>query len=267
MNDENVYRILTSRAPVVNGAEPSDIEWTDLQGRVGTLETDPKLLAALEDVDITGLADGDVLVWDAAAGVFRVGSVADPIEIDDGFAINRFGPVTLIEFVRGLTVAQHPSLPYIAIVEPLYGTSANTVAEGNHAHGLPTTTRAPITPQGYMSSGTRQLASTNVTLPAGKTCLVKAEIAPMQIRGADPGPCYYQLSLAINGNTRSTPSPGTGGYWVVQGVPKDATFGHERTIAGTGAAITVSASIAWGGAAGGFYTDAGDLVVTVTPDR
>ena len=261
-NDENIYRVITSRAPVVTGAEPTAPEWTDLQGRVGALEDDPKLLAALDDVDATGAA-GTVLVKQAD-GTWKAGSVAEPMEADAGDVATRFGPVTILSIRDGLSLEQHATVPNLAIIRPDYGAGTNQIPRGTHSHQLPSRLVEPITPGGYMSGGTRSLATRNVTLPAGKSCQVEARI-DMQVRGGDPGPCYYRLHLAIDGNTR-TSGAGENGFWGVSGVPGHPPFSHARTITGTGSAINVSASISYYDG-GGFYTDAGELVITVRYDR
>src|SRR5699024_11046260 len=77
MSDEIIYRIVTSRAPVVTGAQPAAPEWDDLQQRVGGIENTPHLLSTLEDVNTTGDA-GTVLVKQAD-GTWKTGSVADPL--------------------------------------------------------------------------------------------------------------------------------------------------------------------------------------------
>src|SRR5690606_10996297 len=93
----------------------------------------------------------------------------------------------------------------IVYISPVFGNTEATIATGSHQHPLPTISRAPVSPQAYMSGGTRTLASTTVALPAGKTCLVTACLS-FQMRGGDPGPCNYRLNLNINGNVRSSGS-------------------------------------------------------------
>src|SRR5699024_6932509 len=114
-------------------------------------------------------------------------------------------------------------------------------------------------------SGTRQLATTNITLPGNTWCAVEADV-DAQVRGGDPGPCYYQLQLTVNGNTRTSPG-GDQGFWGVQGVPDRALWAHSGEIAGTGSAIAVTARIIWGAGGGCVYTDYGNLTVRVTPQR
>lgn len=49
---------------------------TDIAGQKGWFE---RLLSTLADVDLTGLADGDAIVWDAGAGKFVPGDSAGAI--------------------------------------------------------------------------------------------------------------------------------------------------------------------------------------------
>lgn len=245
------------------GIEPG--EKASIWARFEALEA--RAIADLAGVDMTGIVDGDALVYDEETGLLVPGTAGGTLAYVQDRGADLMEDVERINFGGGLHAVPNQSHPNTVNVASVFGTSANTVAEGDHTHVLPTTYREPIIPQDYMSSGTRPLASRAVTLPAGKSCLVEAWLAPLQVRGADPGPCYYRLSLTIAGNTRQSPPAGPNGYWAVQGVPDKVTFGHERTISGTGAAITVSASIAWGGNGGGFHTDAGELVIRVTPNR
>lgn len=264
--DDGPHLMVVPVSASIPTADITDAEWLALKGRVSIVEGGYDL-GDLNDVSTDGIVDGQTIIYDEETGQFAPGISGGTVaRIDAGGAATARLDVGWIRLQGGLTVEAHPTVPTVTIIRPAYGAAANTIAEGNHTHALPTTTHTDIPAQGYMSSGTRSLASTSVVLPAGKSCKVEAEIKPLQIRGGDPGPCHYRLTLTIDGNQRSQPN-NTNGYWAVQGVPKDAVWAHERTINGTGAAITVSASIAWVSGGGGFYTDAGDLVVTVTPNR
>lgn len=264
-NDENIYRIITSRAPVVTGAEPAEVEWTSLVGRVESLEDAPRLLAELDDVNPAGLGDGYVLMWNAADSVWDVGLVQSGLtRVRDWDTDIGDGPYPSLQTVPPVYASQHPGDPSVFRIGVNVGTTASTVAAGNHVHPLPSRFVEPISPGGYMSGGTRSLASRNVTLPAGKSCRVEARI-DMQVRGGDPGPCYYRLHLNIDGHTRAS-GAGENGFWGVSGVPGHPPFSHAWTITGTGSSIPVSASISYYDG-GGFYTDAGELVITVRYDR
>lgn len=218
----------------------------------------------LADVNVSGVTSGQYLRWTGAAWTPATVATGLTEVVKAGDAgtsqlnVNRLvlqGPLT--------TSSAGTGSAYISVNYGASGTSSN-VARADHAHNVYTPTRGVFTPGGYMSSGTRNLTSVNVTLPAGITCTVKARLN-MQMRGADPGACYYRLAIAIDGNTRTSNS-GSNGFWCVQGVPDKTTWEHHFPFIGTGAAITVSASVQYD-SGGGFYTDAGELVVEVEAAR
>ena len=221
-----------------------------LKNRATALEARANItkLDDVPDVDAATPTNGQVLTWDgsawsAATPASAVSGVTDSASVD-------------------LTLA---SGNITADVKYAGTGSASTAARSNHTHTNPAPTRAPFGPQGYMSSGTRSLGSTSVTLAAGISYVVKARLN-LQMRGADAGACYYQLRLTINGNDVRTSTGGASGFWCVQGVPDKTTWEHHITMTGTGSAITVSAHcIYYGG--GGFYTDAGEIVVEPVANR
>lgn len=222
----------------------------------------------LSDVDTTGAADGHPLVYDAGtaswvAGDLQAGYIAQVIEAGDPSTAQN--EIQQVAVGNGLTVV--PNGTGSALIIPEYAGSGveDKPARWDHTHTLVSPKRVAITPAGYLSSGSRALASTTVTLAGGLQHIVKARLAHFQVRGADPGACYYTVSLTINGNTR-TSAGGPNGYWAVQGVPREQGWEHEQTITGTGAAITVSASIKYH-SGGGINTDAGELVVELVAAR
>lgn len=211
--------------------------------RVDTLEARPNITAldAVPNVTAPSPANGNVLTWNGTAWVASapssaVSGVADTTSVD----------MTLASGVLSGAVKYAGT-----------GTAA-TAARSDHDHLTYEPHRATFGPQAYMSSGTRNLASTSVVLTNGVYHVVRAKVN-VQMRGGDPGPCYYQLRLTINGNARTSPG-GANGFWCVQGVPDPRIWEHHITIVGTGAAITVSADVIYYGG-GGFYTDAGEIVV------
>lgn len=222
----------------------------------------------LTDVSTAGATDNQALIYDSGTGAWGPGTPpAGYVSqiVKSGDASTAQNNVSQIVLVSGLTTAYGGS-EGSAYILPVYGGSgtAATIARSDHTHTTPTSSRATFAPGGYMSSGTRSLTSTTVTLLADITYRVKATLN-MQMRGADPGACYYRLSVTVNGNTRTSGS-GANGYWCVQGVPDKTTWDHSQTITGTGAAITVSAAVQYD-SGGGFYTDAGDLLIELFPNH
>lgn len=223
--------------PGATGGNVSTVDWTTIRADVDGLLELPQIteLGSIPNVDETGVADGHVLV--------RSG--------DDYVTQELVAPAW--GAITG-TLADQGDL----------NTALGGKASASHSHTTPSIVRSTFGAGGYMSSGSRSLTSTPVTLASGIEYLVVATLN-MQMRGADPGACYYRLSVVIDGNTRQS-NGGSSGFWCVQGVPDKTTWVHSRTLTGTGSAITVSASVAYH-SGGGFYTDAGELEVRLFPAR
>lgn len=264
MDDRDIFIIEVSRRGR-DGNYTGASEVAALKLRADALEARPNIteIDAIPNVTAPSPTNGQVLLWNGTAWVPGAisGSVA---RVDDHTSTQVEPDVNRLTFHLGLTASRSGS-GWAAVSVRYGGTgTAVTAARSDHAHNNPAPTRATFGPQAYMSSGTRRLQSTNVTLASGISYVVKARLN-MQMRGADPGACYYQLRLTINGNAR-TSIGGQNGFWCVQGVPDKTTWEHHITMTGTGAAITISAdAIYFGG--GGFYTDAGEIVVEPVPNR
>ena len=172
--------------------------------------------------------------------------------------------VSALVFTPGISVAESGANPGLVLVSPVFGSTSDTIARGSHTHVQPVPVRVTTAPSGYISGGSQPLGSTSVTLANNINCIVEAELYG-QFRGADSGVAYYTLSITIGGNTFTSPG-GQNGFWCVQGVPDKIQWQHERRLTGTGAAVPVSASVAWHSGSG-FNIDRTYLKVRVRPDR
>ena len=243
-------------------------EYTALRNDINDLLARP-VIDEIDDIPNVNAAtpdDGDALLYDEASNTWIPGASGGTIATvrGDSTTIN---DVPEIVAWRGIQVQTGgtPGAAYMSVVfAGSGGVGTYTAAKSDHDHPLPLITREPISPGGYLSGGTRNLASTNVTLLDGYSYLIEAKVN-MQVRGGDPGPCYYRFNITIDGNTRTSPA-GENGFWAVQGVPDKTTYEHDRALNGDGSSIAVSASVSWH-SGGGMYTDAGELVVTVTRNR
>lgn len=268
MAHDDIFLIETAR-PGATGGNVATVDWTTIRSDVDGLLLRPNItaLGAVPDVDTSGVAEGDTLLWDATANggaggwitavpspgltLYNATDLGTPYEVDNLYV----GSGIQVTEVLGIT----------GLVPAYGGTgSANSVARSDHAHTVPSLVRSTFGQGGYLGSGSRSLASVNATLADGIEYLVVATLN-MQMRGADPGACYYRLSVTIDGDTRQS-NGGSSGFWCVQGVPDKTTWVHHRTLTGTGAAVTCSASVAYH-SGGGFYTDAGELEVRLSPAR
>lgn len=255
--------------PGASGSGMTTAEYTTLRNDINTILTRPAISFLTDIPDVVGTpSDGDVLIYNGADAEWQPGA----IEAGLG-AVYDASDTLVMEDVRAITAkagvtarAGTGSDPNHAVIEVQFdgtGTS-NKAARADHTSSPIVAAREEFGPAAYMSSGTRSLKSTSITLADGVRYLVVATLT-MQMRGADPGPCYYRQTLTIGGVSQSTPS-GSNGFWGVQGVPDRTPYTYRRWINGTGTAITISASVSYDGG-GGFYTDHGVLEITAYPNR
>lgn len=263
MTDRDIFLIEVSRRGR-DGNYAGVSEVAALDTRVDALEARPNI-TSIDDI-MPGATTGQVPIKQSG-GTWAPGVIAAGITVqDDGGGDIRPGVTTLIAW-RGLNVtAPSGDFPTIAYLDVQFAGSGSafTAARSDHSHTTAGTVVATFAPGGYMSSGTRPLTSTSVVLAAGVSYLVQTRLN-MQIRGADAGQCYYRLALTVDGSTHESPA-GTNGFWCVQGVPDKTMWMYPRTIVGTGAAISISAAVSYH-SGGGFNTDAGEIEVTLIPNR
>lgn len=244
-------------------------EYTALRSDIDDLLARPVIdeVDDIPNVNAPTPADGDALVYDEGSGEWVAASPGDPLTVKQPGSGLTVPNVRTIVAWRGVDIETSDQDNTVFLQGQFAGSggaATYTAAKSDHTHPVPLITREPISPGGYLSGGTRNLASTNVTLLDGYSYLIEAKVN-MQVRGGDPGPCYYRFNITIAGNTRTSPA-GESGFWAVQGVPDKTTYEHDRALNGAGSSIAVSASVSWH-SGGGMYTDAGELVVTVTRNR
>lgn len=263
-DDVLIHRVMT---PGLDGNGITNPEAIALRNDLDALLERPVIdeLDDIPNVSADSPDDGDTLVYNDATDMWESGSVSGAIaRVDDHNSAQVEPDVHRLTFDAGLTARRAGAGWAAASVRFAGSGSASTAARSDHTHTIMENGRAEFGPQGYMASGTRQLVSTSLPL-ASKSYRIYVALR-VQVRGGDPGPCYYRLAVTIDGNTRQSPS-GTNGFWCVQGVPNKETWDHVRRVDGNGSAITISASIAWGSGGGGFNTDAGDLLILIFGDR
>lgn len=263
MVDTERIVILAARRGARGDLDTGSLEWGIIRGEVDDLlaRADITKLDDVPDVAAASPTSGQFLKWNGSAWV--------PAAVTSGIPYVKSAGVTTVEenvttldFGASFT-ATNPTDGWVAVV-PSFGGSGTSpdFARADHTHTTASKTYTAYTGGGYLSSGSRAIGSTNVTLADGVTYLVEAW-PEGQLRGADAGAAYYTISVTIDGNTRTSTA---GKKWVVQGVPNDPNWSHARTITGTGAAIAISASVTYSSGAG-LNVDDGHLVVRLTPNR
>ena len=250
--------------PGLAGTGITAAEKTAIDTRLEAL-AEPQPLGEHSDFDDSGAAAGLAILRNATNDGYVLGSAAGSLAAvsQDGTVVD--SDVTDLNFTGGLTVVPGAPGGGVNVTPTFAGTgTAPSMARSDHFHTIDSVSRVSYGQSGYLSSGSRSLASVNVTLAAGILYLVEAEVIG-QWRGADAGAAYFRISLTIDGNTRTSPA-GSAGKWCVQGVPGEKVWKHERTVAGTGTQITVSATTTYGSGAG-FNVDAGEVAVRLRPIR
>lgn len=216
---------------------PAGPEWNSLLTRV----------SELEDLTILDLAD--------VSGTPQAGNLIIRNDTNDGWELKNFtsgitaildssGVVSLVantmQLYKGFTVTASPAGNTV-YVEPLYGTAANTIAQGNHTHSIRVDTQLPFPSSGSFSSGTRTLTSGNVTgLDPNRTYVIKG-VLDVHLRGDGVGAGYTRPRITINGNGVDMPERPRS----VAGVQPCYTMRHPGVSVTGVSSVAVSATIAY----------------------
>lgn len=260
----DVHIVITQQPGVDGVSSPAQI--AQIESDLADVKARP-VIASLTDLqDVTGTPmEGDTIVYDAVAGEWETRTFAATIQTFDGVGnpVNMTTRNIYAGFGMGNTVPAGD--PFGTMISVVMGTTANTVAAGNHAHTNPLPVFEPFNATGYMSGSSRTVVSKSVTLAADITYVVIARFRP-QLRGADSGAAYYTLTTTIAGNPKTSPGGATSGFWCVQGVPNNREWVHAVEIVGTGTSITVTGSVAYYSGSG-FNVDAGELEIELKPNK
>ncbi len=209
-------------------------------------------LDAVPDVILTGLAEGHVLTYNAALDVWQgsppQGGISEVNTVVDPFKLSFSNLFTVTESAAG-----------VAAVVVNLGTTATTVAAGNHVHNYTKRERVTWAPSGNLSSGVRLLGTFNLVLLAGVEYVLEAELKG-RVRGA-VNSSYYTERITINGVASTSEI-----MQCVGGVPADLQHEANQTLTGTGAAIAITAELIY---SSGDATDvrAGKMIVRAWPRR
>lgn len=257
--DENIYRVVVSRAPVVTGAEPAAPEWDDLQQRVGDLESDTVAVADLADVDLTGLADGDLIAYDETRGVWqRVPVVRGIDRVYDTYSQDRTA-ILEIGLGAGLRIYSQSPATGLVVVQPVFGSSGtdNVMARDDHEHPIAVPDTMTFGASGSLSSGTRTLTSGMITgLDPDIRYTVAGEVT-YDIQGEGAGAGYSTTRLTIGGNGVERPQQRS-----VAGVPREVSLHHPGVHVSGVSSVAVNATVQY--AAGDpVYINGGRLTLTL----
>lgn len=258
LNDIPIIIRVPASASIPPGTIPA-AEWTEYKNRV--IDQENKALNDLTDVDTSGAENGQSLVKTAAG--WRPGEAAKQLEMQQGdVPSSKFGPVEIIDGRLGLAVAPDPTYPQVGVMRPIYGTQANTIAEGNHTHAIRVDVPLRFAASGSLSGSTRTLVSGNITgLDPARTYIVKAHLSS-DVRGEGTGAGTTLPRITIAGNARDR----FGVVRTVAGVDRSYDMRHPGVSVSDVSNVAVSATLAYQ-AGDPINVGAGELVVIITSNR
>lgn len=188
-------------------------------------------------VDATGLAAGKTFIRNPGNTGWLIGTPAAITEVQqDGTA--KIANPGRFNFRNGFTVADGGS--GLALVEPTYGSVANTIAQGNHVHSGVEIFRAQFAATGVLSSGARTLYSANVVPPAGIDWVMLARVIVQARNNINSGTFNVGIRIGASG---SYPEE-TQEYLTVGGVPNGCEVETSRPFVG-GGSIAITARAIW----------------------
>lgn len=263
--------IIVTQVPGVDGGGGTAGQIAQIEADLATLLARPQItnLDAVPDVNAPSPSGGDALVFDSATGEWQNREITGSIEavrVREGAgnwpAV--VAPVTNIAFYNGLTAISSGLDSQRAVVQPAYGITANTVAEGNHTHLQPWDEYKVIAPSGTLSTGTRMLTTgVKTNLNTSVTYRATAMLI-LDLRGEGTGAGYSLPAITIGGITVNR----FGEVRTVAGVDREASM----MFAGAAAEFSGVSSFTYGAriqfrSGDPVNVGAGVLIVTLRPNR
>ena len=210
-------------------------------------------------VDATGIAAGKVLVRNAGNTGWEIVTPAAGLTRMEQDGTSIITSVAAINAKNGLTVTDDGSGE--AGLAPTYGTTANTIAQGNHTHTAPVITRGRWNATGVLSSGSVTLVNTNIVLSTSVNWTLMAQAFMTARNNINNGTFNFGIRLGASG---SYPEE-TEEHLTVGGVPRLCEIETSRPLVGGGTiALTIRAIWATNDPVD---LRAGRWMVTAWPDR
>lgn len=208
------------------------------------------------DTTFTSPASGEVVMRNSA-GKWVNGTVVQGLASARRNNVSIVAPASSLDFSTAFAVADAGSGR--ATIDAAYGTAAGTIAQGNHVHNPAIQDTPTFGATGVLSSGTRILTTINITLLAGITYDITADLRVCARNNINNGNFLQKVQIA-GGPVASLPWPTVGGVPIVYPAAQDAV------VVGTGAAIALVGSVTFNG---GDPIDflAGQLVYSAKPRR
>lgn len=179
------------------------------------------------DVQITSILNGQVLIWNSTLNKWVNGTTPGITSIQqDG--VSAISSPTVINAKNGLLVTNDGS--GVAGIAPNYGTTANTIAAGDHQHTAVVIARAKFTATGVLSSGARTLSTFTIPLPSGIDWVLEAQAFLTARNNINNGTFNFGIRLGASG---AYPEE-TEEHQTVGGVPRLCEVETVRPLVGGG---------------------------------
>lgn len=246
-------------------APVGDLTPGDVAALITRIEASENLgFVDLNDVEMIGVADGQVFAWDAATQHLVPITPGAPLAVDQGGETTRVANVDLASFRDGFQVLPHSTIAGVVIITPIYGGTgtSDTIARADHTHKIRADVPFRYGASGTLSSGTRTLTSGNVTgLDPGRSYVITAHLSG-DLRGEGTGAGYTMPRIVLNGNTRDR----YGQVRTVSGVDRSFDMHHPGVVVTSVSSITATATLQYN-EGDPINVGAGELVVSIDANR
>lgn len=218
----------------------------------------------LDDVDLAGLAGGQVLIYDGATSTWKPGAIQNgvPTVRRDAASVNT--NVLTLNFGSQFGITVPGGSPTWVNIVPIWGGNgvAETFAHSDHWHQIPSISPLTFPASGSLSSGTRTLFSGTISgLTAANTYLIKASLTA-DLRGEGTGAGFSLPSITLNGTKRNR----FGNVRTVAGVDRDFTMAHQGATVSGVTSVPIVAELAFQ-PGDPVYVGAGELDIRIESNR
>lgn len=234
MDMDNITFVAMGRPPTIPTGDVNQAEWQEVLDRLDDVENNLSL-ADMSDVDLTGLADNYVLVYDAVSGDFQSTALpAGSVITGDQALYPTTENSTAVLFGDGISYSNGFGITLVDVSFAGSG-SALTVSRSDHAHTAKLVSLTTGTATGNLSSGTRALRNTSgPALASGITYDVTGEFVVRARNNVNSGTVNLLCRIGAEGSYPQR----SRNVQTVGGVPVDQLIKFHAVITGTGASVT-----------------------------
>lgn len=237
--DNEITYVFISKAPVALPEAVTEGDWDGVLDRIADLEAGLDL-GELNDVDTSGVADGNTLIYDSGDPThpWKPGTVTGGLpEMSDAGVDNIINTAPVTRIWANAALAATEVSPGIMDLSVVFGGTgvATGAARSDHTHSAVQTTLATGAATGNISSGTRNLRNTTGPTLANGIEYDVYGIAFVRARNnVNNGTVNLLMRIGSEGSypqrSRSVQNVG--------GVPVDQIIQFRAVITGTGSGVT-----------------------------